>query len=82
MAAQTQAIDAQLQEDDVAGGDLPRNDRRFELLPDARQSLTNQIIVILGRHFPQSGQEGVLVEITKIAVRFEEKIYTTATSQV
>lgn len=35
----------------------------------------------LKRHLPFSGQEG-LQELEKIAVRFEEKIYTAATSQV
>lgn len=35
----------------------------------------------LKRHLPFSGQEG-LQELKKIAVRFEEKIYTAATSQV
>ncbi|KAF7152151.1 hypothetical protein RHSIM_Rhsim01G0122900 [Rhododendron simsii] len=34
----------------------------------------------LKRHLPFSGQEG-LQELKKIAVRFEEKIYTSATSQ-
>jgi len=35
----------------------------------------------LKRHLPVSGQEGVQ-ELKKIAVRFEEKIYSAATSQV
>ena len=35
----------------------------------------------LKRHLPFSGHEG-LQELKKIAVRFEEKIYTAATSQV
>lgn len=35
----------------------------------------------LKRHLPFSGQDG-LQELKKIAVRFEEKIYTAATSQV
>ncbi|XP_031744497.1 mediator of RNA polymerase II transcription subunit 15a isoform X5 [Cucumis sativus] len=34
----------------------------------------------LKRHLPVSGQEG-LSELRKIAVRFEEKIFTAATSQ-
>jgi PAX-interacting protein 1 len=38
-------------------------------------------IEILKRHLPFSGQEG-LQELKKIAVRFEEKIYTAATNQV
>jgi len=35
----------------------------------------------LKRHLPFSGQEG-LQELKKIAVRFEEKIYTAAINQV
>lgn len=35
----------------------------------------------LVRHLPISGPEG-LVELRKIAVRFEEKIYSSASSQV
>jgi hypothetical protein len=35
----------------------------------------------LKRHLPVSGQEG-LQELKKIAIRFEEKIYTAAVSQV
>jgi len=35
----------------------------------------------LKRHLPVSGQEG-LHELQKIAQRFEEKIFTAATSQV
>ena len=35
----------------------------------------------LKRHLPASGPEG-LHELRKIAERFEEKIYSTATSQV
>lgn len=35
----------------------------------------------LKKHLPFSGQEG-LQELKKIAERFEEKIYTAATSQV
>lgn len=35
----------------------------------------------LKRHLPFSGPEG-LQELKKIAVRFEEKIYTAATNQV
>jgi PAX-interacting protein 1 len=36
---------------------------------------------ILKRHIPVSGQEG-LKELKEIAIRFEEKIYTAAVSQV
>ncbi|KAH8520777.1 hypothetical protein H0E87_001996 [Populus deltoides] len=45
-----------------------------------RQRIVNKIMETLKRHLPCSGQEG-LQELKKIAVRFEEKIYTAATSQ-
>ncbi|KAL8108576.1 mediator of RNA polymerase II transcription subunit 15a [Apium graveolens] len=50
------------------------------LQPDARRRIINKIMDTLKRHLPFSGQEG-LVELEKIAVRFEEKIYDAATSQ-
>ncbi|PHU21431.1 hypothetical protein BC332_06538 [Capsicum chinense] len=74
------AFDAQLQED-AAGGALLTNDWRFELLPDSRQRIANKIILTLKRHLPVSGDEGLL-ELRKIAIRFEEKVYTAATSQI
>ncbi|PIN26581.1 hypothetical protein CDL12_00648 [Handroanthus impetiginosus] len=55
-------------------------DWRSQLDPASRQRTLNQIMETLKRHLPFSGQEGLL-EIVKIAVRFEEKIYTAATSQ-
>ncbi|KAL2478112.1 Uncharacterized protein Fot_47126 [Forsythia ovata] len=42
--------------------------------------IVNNIMDILKRHLPFAGQEG-LQELKKIAVRFEEKTYTGATSQ-
>eukprot|EP00261_Vitis_vinifera_P016501 XP_010645564.1 PREDICTED: mediator of RNA polymerase II transcription subunit 15a isoform X6 [Vitis vinifera] len=55
-------------------------DWRTQLSPDSRQGAVNRIMDTLKRHLPVSGQEG-LRELRKIAVRFEEKIYTAATSQ-
>ncbi|GMP41031.1 hypothetical protein CsSME_00011272 [Camellia sinensis var. sinensis] len=55
-------------------------DWRTQLQPDSRQRIVNKIMDTLKRHLPFSGQEG-LQELKKIAVRFEEKIYTAATSQ-
>ncbi|XP_059310403.1 uncharacterized protein LOC132061646 [Lycium ferocissimum] len=75
-----QALDAQLQEDGVAGGTLSMSDWRYELPSDSRQRMASKIIVTLGRHLPISGQEGQL-ELRKIAMRFEERIFTTAKSQ-
>ncbi|KAL3635800.1 hypothetical protein CASFOL_020347 [Castilleja foliolosa] len=55
-------------------------DWRTQFQPDCRQRIVNKIMETLKRHLPFSGQEG-LQELQKIAVRFEEKIYTTATSE-
>lgn len=79
-AAKAQAFDVQHQEDDVARGAWPMNDWRYELLLDSRQRIANKITVTLWRHRPVSGQEGLL-ELRKIAVRFEEKVFAAATSK-
>ncbi|KAL9239902.1 hypothetical protein vseg_014177 [Gypsophila vaccaria] len=59
----------------VDGGDW-----RSQLQPDSRQRIVNKIMETLKRHLPFSGQEG-LQELKQIAIRFEEKIYSAATSQ-
>ncbi|KAK6916021.1 Mediator complex subunit 15, KIX domain [Dillenia turbinata] len=58
----------------------PGGDWRSQLQPGYRQRIVNEIMDTLKKHLPFSGQEG-LDELKKIAVRFEEKIYTAATSQ-
>ncbi|KAM0830407.1 hypothetical protein ACQ4PT_066231 [Festuca glaucescens] len=58
-----------------AGGDW-----RAQLQPVARSRIVNRILEILSRHSLVSEPEG-LNELRRIAVRFEEKIYTAATSQ-
>ncbi|KAH7662810.1 PAX-interacting protein 1 [Dioscorea alata] len=63
-----------------AGGDPPAGDWRTQLQPEARQRIVNKIMETLERHLPIPASEG-LNELKKIAVRFEEKIYTAATSQ-
>ncbi|KAM0029639.1 putative coactivator CBP, KIX domain superfamily, mediator complex subunit 15, KIX [Helianthus debilis subsp. tardiflorus] len=55
-------------------------DWRAQLAADSRERITYKILDTLKRHIPYSGDEG-LEELKKIAVRFEEKIYTAATSQ-
>uniref|UniRef100_A0A803MMR0 Mediator complex subunit 15 KIX domain-containing protein n=1 Tax=Chenopodium quinoa TaxID=63459 RepID=A0A803MMR0_CHEQI len=55
-------------------------DWRSQLLPESRQRIVNKIMETLKRHLPFSGQEG-LQELRQIAIRFEEKIYSAATSQ-
>ncbi|KAL5707791.1 hypothetical protein ACHQM5_018652 [Ranunculus cassubicifolius] len=60
------------------GGDVP--DWRTQLQADSRQRIVNKIMETLKRHLPISGPEG-LQELKKIAVRFEEKIYSAATTQ-
>ncbi|XP_058200476.1 uncharacterized protein LOC131315336 isoform X1 [Rhododendron vialii] len=66
----------------IGGGEPTVNtgDWRSELHLDSRQRIVNKIIDTLMRHLPFSGQEG-LEELKKIALRFEENIYTSATSQ-
>nr|TKS04617.1 hypothetical protein D5086_0000140860 [Populus alba] len=59
---------------------IDTGDWRIQLQPDSRKRIVDKIIEILKRHLPFSGQEG-LQELKKIAVRFEEKIYTAATNQ-
>ncbi|PPS15555.1 hypothetical protein GOBAR_AA05012 [Gossypium barbadense] len=59
---------------------MDTGDWRTQLQPDSRQRIVNKIMDTLKRHLPFSGQEG-LNELRKIAVRFEEKIFTAATSQ-
>ncbi|XP_051207945.1 mediator of RNA polymerase II transcription subunit 15a [Lolium perenne] len=58
-----------------AGGDW-----RTQLQPEARSRIVNKIMETLKKHLPVSVPEG-LNELQKIAVRFEEKIYTAATNQ-
>ncbi|KAG6665425.1 hypothetical protein CIPAW_02G160100 [Carya illinoinensis] len=59
---------------------MDTGDWRTGLPPDSRQRIVSKILDALKRHLPVSGQEG-LHELRKIAVRFEEKIFTAATSQ-
>ncbi|XP_024452842.1 mediator of RNA polymerase II transcription subunit 15a isoform X1 [Populus trichocarpa] len=55
-------------------------DWRIQLQPDSRKRIVDKIMETLKRHLLFSGEEG-LQELKKIAIRFEEKIYTTATNQ-
>ncbi|CAA3010811.1 mediator of RNA polymerase II transcription subunit 15a isoform X1 [Olea europaea subsp. europaea] len=70
----------------VMGGEAPvapgmdAGDWRTQLPADSRQRIVNKIMETLKRHLPFSGHEG-LQELKKIAVRFEEKTYASATSQ-
>ncbi|XP_008677625.1 mediator of RNA polymerase II transcription subunit 15a-like isoform X1 [Zea mays] len=72
--------------DPAAGGVDPNaaapagSDWRTQLQPEARHRIVNKIMETLKKHLPVSVPEG-LTELHKIAVRFEEKIYTAATSQ-
>ncbi|KAF7843222.1 mediator of RNA polymerase II transcription subunit 15a-like [Senna tora] len=59
---------------------MDNSDWRAQLQPDSRQRIVNKIMETLKRHLPFSGPEG-MSELRKIAQRFEEKIYTAATSQ-
>uniref|UniRef100_A0A7N0TTT6 Mediator complex subunit 15 KIX domain-containing protein n=1 Tax=Kalanchoe fedtschenkoi TaxID=63787 RepID=A0A7N0TTT6_KALFE len=65
---------------DAQPNNMDAGDWRSQLQPDSRHRIVNKIMETLKRHLPFSGQEGLL-ELKKIAVRFEEKIYSAATSQ-
>ncbi|KAI3692441.1 hypothetical protein L6452_32257 [Arctium lappa] len=66
----------------AGGGDssIESGDWRSKLQADSREMILNNIVGTLKRLVPFSGHEG-LQELKKIAMRFEEKIYTAATSQ-
>ncbi|XP_062156342.1 mediator of RNA polymerase II transcription subunit 15a-like isoform X2 [Alnus glutinosa] len=67
----------------AGGGEEPTMDTgdwRNQLPPDSRQRIVNRIMDTLKRHLPVSCPEE-LHEFNKMAIRFEEKIYTAATSQ-
>ncbi|QCE02137.1 mediator of RNA polymerase II transcription subunit 15a-like isoform X2 [Vigna unguiculata] len=59
---------------------MDTNDWRAQLPPDSRQRIVNKIMDTLKKHLPLSGHDG-MNELRKIATRFEEKIFTAATSQ-
>ncbi|KAL9350922.1 hypothetical protein Peur_058177 [Populus x canadensis] len=53
---------------------------RIQLQHDSQKRIVDKIMETLKRHLSFSAQEG-LQELKKIAIRLEEKIYTTATNQ-
>ncbi|XP_052724757.1 mediator of RNA polymerase II transcription subunit 15a isoform X2 [Vigna angularis] len=59
---------------------MDTNDWRAQLPPESRQKIVNKIMDTLKKHIPFSGPNG-LQELRLIAQRFEEKIFTAATSQ-
>ncbi|GAU33107.1 hypothetical protein TSUD_259580 [Trifolium subterraneum] len=60
-------------------GETP--DWRIQLQSDSRLRIVNKIMDTLRKHLPVSGPEG-LHELRQIAQRFEDKIYSAATSQL
>ncbi|CAL9108334.1 unnamed protein product [Musa textilis] len=69
------------QGESAAASDSGSADWRTQLQPEARHRIVNKIMETLKRHLPISVPEG-LNELQKIAIRFEEKIYTAASNQV
>ncbi|CAA7026065.1 unnamed protein product [Microthlaspi erraticum] len=55
-------------------------DWRTQLLPASRQYLINKILETIKKRCPFAGPEG-LIELRRIAARFEEKIFNLAESQ-
>ncbi|URE25759.1 hypothetical protein MUK42_17948 [Musa troglodytarum] len=68
------------QGESAAASDAGSADWRTQLQPEARHRIVNKIMETLLRYMPISVPEG-LKELQKIAIRFEEKIYTTASNQ-
>ncbi|KAL7157863.1 hypothetical protein ABFS83_02G104700 [Erythranthe nasuta] len=64
----------------AAAAGTEASDWKNHLQSGSRQKIVNKITETLKRHLPFSGQEG-LQQLKKIAVRFEERVYTEATSQ-
>ncbi|XP_016171749.1 uncharacterized protein LOC107614045 isoform X2 [Arachis ipaensis] len=54
---------------------------RYQLRPDCRQRIVNKIMELLKRHLSVSGPEGSQ-ELSRIARRFEEKIFIAATQEL
>ncbi|RZC79169.1 hypothetical protein C5167_003386 [Papaver somniferum] len=59
---------------------MDATDWRTQLQADSRQRIVTKILETLKRHLPISGPEA-LVELNKIAEKFEKKISSAATSQ-
>ncbi|XP_009348728.2 mediator of RNA polymerase II transcription subunit 15a [Pyrus x bretschneideri] len=59
----------------------PSMDWRSRLWPNARQRVVNRTIELLRNHLPDAGQ-AALQEVKKIAISFEETVYTSATSKL
>ncbi|XP_057763671.1 uncharacterized protein LOC130984975 isoform X2 [Salvia miltiorrhiza] len=68
-------------QDPEVAASMQVSDWRSQLHPNSRTRIVNKIVETLKMYLPLSGLEGAL-EIERIAVRFEEKIHSTATSQM
>ncbi|TXG52873.1 hypothetical protein EZV62_022042 [Acer yangbiense] len=65
----------------VFSNDTPTpHDWRTEVLPDSRETIVNKIRDTLAMNLPFSGPEGSK-EVKRMAIRFEEKIFSSASSQ-
>ncbi|RZC52889.1 hypothetical protein C5167_021328, partial [Papaver somniferum] len=53
---------------------------RTQIQPGSRHTVVTKIMETLKTQIPNAGPEG-LVELNKIAVRFEQEIFNAATSQ-
>ncbi|CAL5199761.1 unnamed protein product [Lathyrus oleraceus] len=69
-----------LRSDQEAEPNMDTSNWRGGLKPESRQRIVNKVMDTLKRHLPVSGEEG-LDELWKISERFEEKLFTAATSQ-
>ncbi|XP_038975713.1 mediator of RNA polymerase II transcription subunit 15a-like [Phoenix dactylifera] len=64
-----------------ARADARPADWRSDLNAESRQRVVGKIISSLKKHFPPGASEG-LSDFQKLAVRFEQKVYAAATSQI
>ncbi|MCL7035287.1 hypothetical protein MKW94_029220 [Papaver nudicaule] len=60
---------------------MDATDWRSQLQPDARQRIIAKMMETLKKHLPSSGTPEGFIELNKIVARFEEKVFTAATSQ-
>eukprot|EP01018_Ginkgo_biloba_P012217 Gb_25435 [translate_table: standard] len=61
-------------------GGMDTSGWRNDLSSESRQKIVNKIMDTLQRHMPPTGPDG-MSELKKIAVRFEEKIFSAAANQ-
>ncbi|KAI3690509.1 hypothetical protein L2E82_48571 [Cichorium intybus] len=80
MQSKSGANGVHLSDSAIGESSMEPSNWRDQLQADSRKWIVNKIMDTLKKHVPLSGSE-MLNEIEKVALRFEEKIYTSAISQ-